>query len=122
MSVFDHSVPALWRQQVNAPHHKPEVMSNWFLEHNNALIVLQSHHILWYVEREGHIMEVQQRCDTIMPIRTKNLDLNQRIRSVVTFKLECWSTRIASVCFPRAISYFGVDDGDAVLRNTMVLP
>ncbi len=77
-------------QQYNAPCHKAEIISDWFLEHDNELTLLkwppQSPDLnpiehLWYVlwdvvEREIRIMDVQltnlqQLCDAIMSIWTK---------------------------------------------------
>ncbi len=70
-------------QQDNAPCHKPQIISDWFLEHENELSLLkwppQSSELnpiehLWdVVEREIRIMDVQptnlqQLCDAIMSI------------------------------------------------------
>ncbi len=68
-------------QQDNAPCHKAQMISDWFLEHDNEFTLLkwppQSQDLnlikhLWdVVEREIHIMDVQptnlqQLCDAIM--------------------------------------------------------
>ncbi len=73
-------------QQDNAPCHEAQIISDWFLEHDNEFTLLkwppQSPDLnpiehLWYVvEREIHIMDVQptnlqQLCDAIMSIWTK---------------------------------------------------
>ncbi len=73
-------------QQDNAPCHKAQIISDWFLEHDNEFTLLkwppQSPDLnpieqLWdVVEREIHIMDVQPinlllLCDAIMSIRTK---------------------------------------------------
>ncbi len=73
-------------QQDNAPCHKAQIISDWFLEHDNVSILLkwppQSPDLnpieqLWDVlEREIHIMDVQptnlqQLRDAIMSIWTK---------------------------------------------------
>ncbi len=73
-------------QQDNAPCHKAQIISDWFLEHDNEFTLLKwppqspdlnSIEHLWdVVEREIHIMDVQptnlqQLCDAIMSIWTK---------------------------------------------------
>ncbi len=76
----------MYFQQDNAPCHKAQIISDWFLEHDNEFTLLtrppQSPDLnpiehLWDVEeREIHIMDVQttnlqQLCDAIMTIWTK---------------------------------------------------
>ncbi|MDF4304838.1 transposase [Vibrio parahaemolyticus] len=73
-------------QQDNAPCHKAQIISNWFLEHDNEFTVLQwppqspdlspIEHLWDVVEREIHIMALQPTnlqllCDVIMSIWTK---------------------------------------------------
>ncbi len=73
-------------QQDNAPCHKAQIISDWFLEHENEFILLKwppqssdlnpIEHLWDVVEREIRIMDVQptnlqQLCDAIMSIRTK---------------------------------------------------
>ncbi len=73
-------------QQDNAPCHKAQIISDWFLEHDNEFTLLKwppqspdlnSIEHLWdVVEREIHIMDeqptnLQQLCDAIMSIWTK---------------------------------------------------
>ncbi len=73
-------------QQDNAPCHKAQIISDWFLEHDNEFTLLKwppqspdrnPIEQLWdVVEREIHIMDVQptnlqQLCDAIMSIWTK---------------------------------------------------
>ncbi len=73
-------------QQDNAPCHKAQIISDWFLEHDNEFTLLKwppqspdlnpIEHLLDVVEREIHIMDVQptnlqQLRDTIMSIWTK---------------------------------------------------
>ncbi len=70
-------------QQDNAPCHKAQIISNWFLEHDNEFTVLQwlpqspdlnpTPHLWDVVEWEIGIMDVQptnlqQLCDAIMSI------------------------------------------------------
>ncbi len=93
--VADHAHPFMttvypssdgYFQQDNAPWHKAQINSNWFLEHDNEFTLLkwppQSSDInpiehLWdVVERDIRIMDVQptnlqQLCDAIMSIWTK---------------------------------------------------
>ncbi len=86
-SLYYYSVPIFWCyfQQDNAPCHKAQIISDWFLEHDNEFTLLkwppQSPDLnpehLWDVEeREIHIMDVQttnlqQLHDAIMSIWTK---------------------------------------------------
>ncbi len=73
-------------QQDNAPCHKAQIISDWFLEHDNEFTLLKwppqspdlnPIELLWdVVEREIHIMDVQltnmlQLRDAIMSIWTK---------------------------------------------------
>lgn len=73
-------------QQDSAPCHKAQIISNWFLEHDDEFTVLQwppqspdlnpIEHLWDVVERDIHIMDVQpttlqQLCDAIMSIWTK---------------------------------------------------
>ncbi len=70
-------------QQDNAPCHKAQIISDWFLEHDNEFTLLKwpphspalnpLEHLWDVVEREIHIMDVQltnlqQLCDAIMSI------------------------------------------------------
>ncbi len=85
------SIP-LWLQsdgyflQDNAPCHKAQIISHWFLEHDNEFTLLKwppqspdlnpIEHLCDVVEREIHIMDVQptnlqQLRDAIMSIWTK---------------------------------------------------
>ncbi len=75
----------MYFQQDNASWHKAQIISDWFLEHDNEFTLLwppQSpdlnpiEHLWDVVEREIHIMDVQttnlqQLCDAIMTIWTK---------------------------------------------------
>ncbi len=87
-SLYDYSVSIFWCyfQQDNAPCHKAQIISDWFLEHDNEFTWLkwppQSPDLnpiehLWDVdEREIRIRDVQptnlqQLCDAIMSIWTK---------------------------------------------------
>ncbi len=73
-------------KQDNAPWHKAQIISDWFLEHDNEFTLLTCpphspdlnpiEHLWDVVEREIRIMDVQptnlqQLCDAIMPIWTK---------------------------------------------------
>ncbi len=85
---FMTSVPIFWCyfQQDNAPCHKAQIISDWFLEHDNEFTLLKwppqspdfnpIEHLWDVVEREIHIMDVQptnlqQLRDAIMSIWTK---------------------------------------------------
>ncbi len=76
----------MYFQQDNAPCHKAQIISDWFLEHDNEFTLLKCspqspdlnpiEHLWHVVEREIHIMDVQttnlqQLCDAIMTIWTK---------------------------------------------------
>ncbi len=86
--LYDFSVPIFWCyfQQDNAPYHKAQIISDWFLVHDNEFTLLKwppqspdlnpIEHIWDVVEREIHIIDVQptnlqQLCDAIMSIWTK---------------------------------------------------
>ncbi len=69
-------------QQDNAPCHKAQIISDWFLEHDNEFTLLKRppqspdlnpiEHFWDVVEREIHIMtNLQQLRDAIMSIWTK---------------------------------------------------
>ncbi len=87
-SLYDYSAPIFWCyfQQDSAPCHKAQIISDWFLEHDNVLTLLKwppqspdlnpIEHLWVVIEREIHIMDVQttnlqQLCDAIMSIWTK---------------------------------------------------
>ncbi len=76
----------MYFQQDNAACHKAQIISDWFLEHDNEFTLLKCppqspdlnpiEHLCDVVEREIHIMDVQptnlqQLRDTIMSIWTK---------------------------------------------------
>ncbi len=76
----------MYFQQDNAPCHKDQIISDWFLEHDNEFTLLKCppqspdlnpiEHIWDVMEREIHIMDVQttnlqQLCDAMMTIWTK---------------------------------------------------
>ncbi len=97
-------------QQDNAPCHKAQIISDWFLEHDNEFTLLKwppqspnlnpIEHLWGVVEREIRIMDVQltnlqQLCDAIMSIWTniseecfQNLveSMTQRIKAVLKAK------------------------------------
>ncbi len=90
-SLYDYSVLIFWCyfQQDNAPCHKAQIISDWFLEHDNEFTLLKwppqspdlnpIEHLWDVVEREIHIMDVQltnlqQLCDAIISIWTKISD------------------------------------------------
>ncbi len=86
MSTVYHLL--MYFQQDNAPCHKAQIISDWFLEHDNEFTLLKCppqspdlnpiEHLWDVVEREIHIMDVQptnlqQLCDAIMTIWPKSL-------------------------------------------------
>ncbi len=111
-SLYDYSVPIFWCyfQQDNAPRHKAQIISDWFLEHDNEFTLLKCppqspdlnpiEHLWDVVEREIHIMDVQpinlqQLHDAIMSIWTKISEecfqhlvesMPQRIKAVLKAK------------------------------------
>ncbi len=98
-------------QQDNAPCHKAQIISDWFLEHENEFTLLKwppqspdlnpIEHLWDVVEREIRIMDVQstnlqQLCDAIMTIWTKLSEecfqhlvesMPQRIKAVLKVKM-----------------------------------
>ncbi len=111
-SLYDYSVPSSddYFQQDNAPCHKAQILSDWFLEHDNEFTLLKwppqspdlnpIEHLWDVVEREIHIMDehptnLQQLCDAIMTIWTKISEecfhhivesMPQRIKAVLKAK------------------------------------
>ena len=89
-SLYDHSVLSSdgYFQQDNASHHKVQIMSNWFLEHDNEFSVLQwppqspdlnPTERLWDVVEWGmHIMDVQI-CSNCMMLSCRGM-----------FPAPCW--------------------------------
>ncbi len=71
----------MYFQQDNAPCHKAQIISDWFLEHDNELTLLKwppqspdhnpIEHFWDVVERKIRIMDVQQLRDAIMSLWTK---------------------------------------------------
>ncbi len=111
LSIADHVHPfmttvyhlLMYFQQDNAACHKAQIISDWFLEHDNEFTLLkcppQSPDLnpiehLWDVEeREIHIMDVQttnlqQLCDAIMTIWPKSL------RNVSNTLLNLWNEEL----------------------------
>ncbi len=112
-SLYDYSVHIFWCyfQQDNAPCHKAQIISDWFLEHDNEFTLLKwppqspdlnpIEHLWDVVEREIRIMDVQptnlqQLRDAIMSIWTKiseecfrNLveSMPRRIKAVLKAKM-----------------------------------
>ncbi len=118
----------MYFQQDNAPCHKAQIISDWFLEHDNEFTLLKwppqspdlnpIEHLWDVVEREIHIMDVQptnlqQLRDTIMSIWTtiseeciQNLieSMPRRIKTVLKTKgdptrdLQSVPNKVASEC------------------------
>ncbi len=86
-SLYDYSVPSSDATSSRIMHrHKAQIISDWFLEHDNEFTLLKQppqspdlnpiEHLWDVVEREIHIMDVQttnlqQLCDAIMSIWKK---------------------------------------------------
>ncbi len=122
----DYSVPSSdgYFQQDNAPCHKAQIISDWFLEHDNEFTLLKwppqspdlnpIEHLWDVVEREIHIMDVQttnlqQLCDAIMSIWTKISEecfqhlvesMPRRIKEVPKAKVYLikWPVSVNQVC------------------------
>ncbi len=111
-SLYDYSVPSSddYFQQDNAPCHKAQIISDWFLEHDNEFTLLKwppqspdlnpIEHLWDVVGREIHIMDVQttnlqQLRDAIMTIWSKTSEecfhhlvesMTRRIKAVLKEK------------------------------------
>ncbi len=118
----------MYFQQDNAPCHKAQIISDWFLEHDNEFTLLKwppqspdlnpIEHLWDVVEREIHIMDVQptnlqKLCDAIMSIWSKISEecfqhlvesMPRRIKAVLKAKgdttrcKQCVPNKVASEC------------------------
>ncbi len=88
----------MYFQQDNAPCHKAQIISDWFLKHDNEFTLLKwppqspdlspIEHLWDVVEREIHIMDVQptnlqQLCDAIMSIWTWSLKSRRNVSNTL---------------------------------------
>ncbi len=90
-SLYDYSVSIFWCyfQKNNAPCHKPQLISEWFLEHDNEFTLLKwspqspdlnpIEHLWDVVEREIRIMDVQP---------TNHVNMDQNLGGM--FPTPCW--------------------------------
>ncbi len=115
-SLYDYSVTIFWCyfQQDNAPCHKAQIISDWFLEHDNEFTLLKCspqspdlnpiEHLWDVVEREIHIMDVQPT----------NL---QKLRDAI---ISIW-TKISEECFQHLVESMS-QIIEAVLKAKVVQP
>ncbi len=116
-------------QQDNASCHKAQIISEWFLEHDNEFTLLKwppqspdlnpIEHIWDVVERQIRIMDVQptnlqQLCDAIMSIWTKISEecfqqlvesMSRRIKAVLKAK-GVPTIPVSTPVFPGSLLYF----------------
>ncbi len=104
-SLDDYSVPIFWCyfQKNNAPCHKAQIISDWFLEHDNEFTLLKwppqspdlnpIEHLWDVVEREIRIMDVQPT--NLQKLRDDNMSIWTKISE------ECFQHLVESM--PRRI-------------------
>ncbi len=111
-SLYDYSAPSSddYFQQDNAPCHKDQIISDWFLEHHNEFTLLK-----WPPQSPDlnpieHLWDVVEREILIMDVQTTNL---QQLRDAI---MTIW-TNISEQCFqhlvesmPRRIKFWRQKD------------
>ncbi len=97
-SLHDYSVPIFWCyfQQDNAPCHKAQIISDWFLEHDNEFTLLK-----WPPQSPDlnpieHLWDVVEREIRIMDVQPTNL---QKLRDAI---MSIW-TKISEECFQHLV-------------------
>ncbi len=92
-SLYDYSVSSSdgYFQLYNVPCHKDQIISDWFLEHDNEFTLLKwppqspdlnpTEHLWDVVEREIHIMDVQ-------PTNLQQVNMDQNLWGM--FLTPCW--------------------------------
>ncbi len=99
----------MYFQQDNASCHKAQIISDWFIEHDNEFTLLKwppqspdlnpIEHLWDVVEREIHIMDVQptnlqQLCDAIMSTWTKiSEECLQHLVESMTRRIKFWKQK-----------------------------
>ncbi len=106
-SLYDYSVPSSddYIQQDTAPCHKAQIISDWFLEHDNEFTLLKwpqqspdlnpIEHLWDVVEREIHIMDVQPTLSNLQQLRNAIMSIWTKISE------ECFQHLVESM--PRRI-------------------
>ncbi len=133
-------------QQDNAPCHKAQIISDWFLEHDNEFTLLKRppqspdlnpiEHLWDVVEREIHIMDVQltnlqQLCDAIMSIWTKVSEecfqhlvesMPRKIKEVLKAKgVQPGTSKVYLIKWPVSVYMINFFLNNIALFNTVVI-
>ncbi len=97
-SLYDYSVPSSdgYFQQDNAPRNKAQIISDWFLEHDNDFTLLK-----WFPQSPDlnpieHIWDVVEREIRIIDVQPTNL---QQLRDAI---MSIW-TKISEECFQHLV-------------------
>ncbi len=105
-SLYDYSVPSSdgYFQQDNAPCHKAQIISDWFLEHDNEFTLLK-----WLPQSPDlnpveHLWDVVEREICIMDVQPTSL---QQLRDAI---MSTW-TKISEECWSYATKNTGSSEG-----------
>ncbi len=88
----------MYFQQDNAPCHKAQIISDWFLEHDNEFTLLKWPPQSPDLNTIEHLWDVVEREILIMDVQTTNL---QQLRNAI---MSIW-TKISKECFQQLIEY-----------------
>ncbi len=97
-SLYDYSVHIFWCyfQQDNAPCHKAQIISDWFLEHDNECTLANWPPQSPDLNRMKHLLDVVEREIRIMDVQPTNL---QQLRDAI---VSIW-TQISEECFQHLV-------------------
>ncbi len=86
----------MYFQQDNAPSHKAQIISDWFLEHDNEFTLLKCPPQSPDLNPIEHLWDVEEREINIMDVQTTNL---QQLRDAI---MSIW-TKISEDCFQHLV-------------------
>jgi len=97
-SLYDYSIPIFWCyfQQDNAPCHKAQIISDWFLEHDNEFTLLKWPRQSPDLNPIEHLWDVVEREIRFMDVQPTNL---QKLRDAI---MSMW-TKISEECFQHLV-------------------